>query len=55
MSITDEFRKDMYVMFEGKLHFVEDRLYKTQGRQGGLIILKMKNLRYTVQNTNRNR
>lgn len=44
MALTDQPRKDMYVMLDGKAHYILDRSYKTQGRQGGLIILKLKNL-----------
>lgn len=44
MAFTDQPRKDMYVMMEGKAFYILDRMYKTQGRQGGLLILKLKNL-----------
>lgn len=44
MALTDQPRKDMYVMIEEKPHYILDRSYKTQGRQGGLLILKLKNL-----------
>ena len=51
MSLTDDLRKNMYLLIEGKVFFVMDRKYKTQGRQGGLIILKLRNLsNNTVQN-----
>ncbi len=41
----------MYLLIDGKVFFVLDRKYKTQGRQGGLIILKLRNLENnTVQN-----
>lgn len=49
--MTDTFVKDMYVMYEGVLHHVLDRFYKTQGRQGGLIILKMRNMNSGNMNT----
>lgn len=42
--MTDQFVKGMYLMLDGKIHHVLERKYKTQGRQGGLIILDMKNL-----------
>lgn len=44
MALTNNFVKDMYVLYEGVVHYVMDRMYKTQGRQGGLIILKMRNM-----------
>lgn len=44
MALTNQFERDMYLMIEGKIHHVLDRQYKTQGRQGGLMILKMRNL-----------
>jgi len=44
MALTNTFVKDMYLLYEGTLHYVLDRQYKTQGRQGGLIILKMRNM-----------
>jgi len=51
MSLTDDLRKNMYLLIEGKVFFVTERKYKTQGRQGGLIILKLRNLsNNTVQN-----
>lgn len=51
MSLTDNLRKNMYLLIEGKVVFVLDRQYKTQGRQGGLILLKLRNLSNdTVQN-----
>ncbi len=51
MSLTDNLRKNMYLLIEGKVFFVLERKYKTQGRQGGLIILKLKNLsNNTTQN-----
>lgn len=44
MALTDQPRKDMYVKIDGKEFYILDRSYKTQGRQGGLLILKLKNL-----------
>ncbi len=44
MALTDNFKKNMYLLIEGKVFFVLERKYKTQGRQGGLIILKLRNL-----------
>lgn len=44
MALTNTYVKDMYLLYEGTLHYVLDRQYKTQGRQGGLIILKMRNM-----------
>jgi elongation factor P len=51
MAMTDTFVKDMYVLYEEVLHHVLDRFYKTQGRQGGLIILKMRNMNTGNLNT----
>ena len=51
MSLTDDLRKNMYLLIEEKIFFVIERKYKTQGRQGGLIILKLRNLsNSTIQN-----
>lgn len=44
MGMTNQFVKDLYVMVDGKIHHIMDRQYKTQGRQGGLVILKMRNM-----------
>ena len=44
MPLTDSFRDNMYLMIDGKIYHVMERRFKTQGRGGGLIILKMKNL-----------
>jgi elongation factor P len=44
MPLTDDLRKDMYLLIDGKINYVADRKYKTQGRQGGLIILSLRNL-----------
>lgn len=46
MAETSHFVKGMYVMLsDGFIYYVIDRQLKTQGRQGGLIILKLKNLK----------
>ncbi len=51
MSLTDDLRKNMYLLIEEKVFFVLERKYKTQGRQGGLILLKLRNLsNNSVQN-----
>ncbi len=42
--MTSNFKKDMYIIVDGKVHYIMDRQFKTQGRGGGLIILKMRNL-----------
>ncbi|MBI2356709.1 elongation factor P [Candidatus Dojkabacteria bacterium] len=42
MALTDSPRKNSYLRIDGKIYFVLDRQLKTQGRQGGLIILKLK-------------
>lgn len=44
MPLTDQPVKGMYIEEEGKYYFLEDRRLKTQGRQGGLIIMRMKSL-----------
>jgi elongation factor P len=44
MALTDDLKKNMYILIDKKPFFVMDRQYKTQGRQGGLVILKMRNL-----------
>jgi elongation factor P len=51
MAMTDAFVKDMYVIYDGVLHHILDRFYKTQGRQGGLMILKMRNMNTGNLNT----
>ena len=42
MALTDQFIKGMYIVDEGSIFLIIDRKYKTQGRQGGLIILRLK-------------
>ena len=44
MPLTNQPVKGMYLLEEGKFYFLIDRQLKTQGRQGGLIILKMRAL-----------
>jgi elongation factor P len=44
MAMTDQPTKGMYLNIDGKYYFVVDRQLKTQGRQGGLIILTLKDL-----------
>lgn len=44
MAMTDNLVKGLYLIYEGSVHLVVERKYKTQGRQGGLIILDLKNL-----------
>lgn len=44
MPLTDQPTKGMYIEDEGRFFLVQDRKLKTQGRQGGLIIMKMKAL-----------
>ncbi|MCA9376839.1 elongation factor P [Candidatus Nomurabacteria bacterium] len=43
-SFTDQIKKDMYIKIDGSVYLVTDRRYKTQGRQGGLIIFGAKNI-----------
>lgn len=44
MPITTQPVKGMYLLEGGRVFILQDRKLKTQGRQGGLIILKMKAL-----------
>jgi len=44
MPITTQPVKGMYLLEDGRVFILQDRQLKTQGRQGGLIILKMKAL-----------
>jgi elongation factor P len=44
MPLTDQPVKGMYIRIEDKVYYLLDRKLKTQGRQGGLIIMKMKSL-----------
>ncbi len=51
MALTAQPTKDMYLRIDGDIYYVVDRQLKTQGRQGGLIILKMKNLNTGASST----
>ncbi len=44
MPLTDQPTKGMYIREGGKIYYIIDRKLKTQGRQGGLIIMKLKAL-----------
>ncbi len=44
MPLTAQPVKGMYIEMDGKIYHLLDRKLKTQGRQGGLIIMKMKSL-----------
>ena len=44
MPLTDQPVKGMYIKEGDRIFFLQDRQLKTQGRQGGLIIMKMKAL-----------
>ena len=44
MALTNQFVRDMHLLIDGAIYHVIDRHLKTQGRQGGLIILKLRNL-----------
>ncbi len=44
MPLTDQPVKGMYIREEGRFFFLQDRKLKTQGRQGGLVIMKLKAL-----------
>lgn len=42
--MIDQFNKGMFLIVDDQLNLVVDRRYKTQGRQGGLVILDFKNV-----------
>jgi len=44
MPLTDQPVKGMYIRENNRIFFLQDRMLKTQGRQGGLIIMKLKAL-----------
>jgi len=44
MALTDQLNKDMYVIIDGNINLITERKFKTQGRQGGLIIFTAKNI-----------
>lgn len=44
MPLTDQPVKGMYIKDEERFFYLQDRRLKTQGRQGGLIIMRMKAL-----------
>jgi len=44
MPLTDQPVKGMYIKEENRIFFLQDRMLKTQGRQGGLVIMKLKAL-----------
>ncbi len=44
MPLTDQPVKGMHIKEEDRIFFLQDRKLKTQGRQGGLIIMKLKAL-----------
>lgn len=44
MAMVDQFNKGMFLLIDGAVNIVEERRYKTQGRQGGLVILTYRNL-----------
>ncbi len=44
MPLTDQPIKGMYIKEENRFFFLQDRKLKTQGRQGGLVIMKLKAL-----------
>ncbi len=44
MPLTDQPVKGMYILQEGRVFHLIDRKLKTQGRQGGLVIMKKKAL-----------
>ncbi len=44
MPLTDQPVKGMYIRENGRFFYLQDRMLKTQGRQGGLIIMKLKAL-----------
>ncbi|MDD2270352.1 MAG: elongation factor P [Candidatus Dojkabacteria bacterium] len=44
MPLTDQPTRGMYIIEDGRVFHIIDRKLKTQGRQGGLIIMKIKAL-----------
>jgi elongation factor P len=44
MPLTDQIAKGMYIKEGNRIFYVVDRKLKTQGRQGGLVIMKLKAL-----------
>ncbi len=44
MPLTDQPVKGMYIRDENRIFYLQDRMLKTQGRQGGLVIMKLKAL-----------
>lgn len=44
MPLTDQPVKGMYIREDNRIYFLVDRKLKTQGRQGGLVIMKLKSL-----------
>ena len=44
MPLTTQPVKGMYILQEGRVFHLLDRQLKTQGRQGGLIVMKKKAL-----------
>jgi elongation factor P len=44
MGLTDRFVKGMHLLIDGDIYLVVNRMYKTQGRQGGLVIMDLKNV-----------
>jgi elongation factor P len=44
MPLTEQPIKGMYILDSGEIYYVIDRKLKTQGRQGGLIIMKLRAL-----------
>lgn len=45
MALTDQLNKDMYIVLDDSIHLITERRFKTQGRQGGLIIFSAKNVK----------
>ena len=44
MPLTNQPVKGMYILEENKIYYLLDRQLKTQGRQGGLIIMRLKSM-----------
>lgn len=44
MPLTDQPVKGMYIKEDSRVFFLQDRMLKTQGRQGGLVIMKLRAL-----------
>ncbi|MBU1119836.1 elongation factor P [Patescibacteria group bacterium] len=51
MPLTNQPVKGMYILEENKIYYILDRQLKTQGRQGGLIIMRLQSMETGNQST----